>query len=100
MAGGKAPRDIGKVFEARIAKAINGKRSGYGNLDKPDVENNAFAIECKVRPLPVTLEEALQTVKARGSDKKLQMVVIKRKGALMSEARVYLSFNDFLEWYG
>ncbi len=97
---GRAPRSRGKRFELELSKRIGGKRAGYGNASTmPDVSNDTFEMEAKVMPLPAKLEGALRTVKSRGSKKKLQVVVMKPKGASWDDARVYLSFNDFLEWY-
>lgn len=101
MAGGKAPRVTGKHFELEIAKRIGGSRAGYGNASTmPDVSNAVYEIEAKVMPLPAKLEDALSTVKSRGNRDKLQMVALKPKGGSWDQARVYLSFNEFMEWYG
>jgi hypothetical protein len=101
MKGGRAPRTTGKHFELEVARRIGGSRAGYGNASTmPDVSNSVFEIEAKVMDLPAKLEDALVTVKSRGNKAKLQMVVFKPKGAGWDQARVYLSFNDFMEWYG
>ena len=100
MIGGEKPRATGKAFELQIAKMLKGKRSGYGNLDKPDVESPCFDVECKVMPLPAKLESALQTIKSKGNPMKLQFVVLKTKGTGINDARIYLALTDFLDWYG
>ena len=98
--GGRRPRQIGKHFELEVAKRLGCKRAGYGNASTmPDLVG-AFNVECKVTSQPKELEEALATVKARSKDDKLQIVVLKERGASWTEARVYLSFNDFKEHYG
>ena len=77
------------------------KQSGLiSTINITNVTNDAFEIEAKVMPLPAKLEGALKTVKSRGSKDKLQMVVMKPKGASWDDARVFLSFNSFMEWFG
>ena len=99
--GGKKPRQIGKAFELEVAHKIKGQRAGYGNASTmPDVSNEWLECECKVMPLPAKLEEALKTVVARGDAQRMQMVVIKAKGDSWETARIYMSFKQFLEWYG
>lgn len=101
MAGGKKPRQTGKAFELEVAHKIKGQRAGYGNASTmPDVSNEWLECECKVMPLPAKVEEALRTVIARGDTQKLQAVVLKPKGACWEDARIYLSFQQFMEWYG
>jgi len=101
MTGGKKPRQTGKAFELEIAHKIKGQRAGYGNASiMPDVSNEWLECECKVDSLPEKMEQALKVVKSRGADKKLQVVVMKKKGAKWEDARCYMSFTDFLEWHG
>ena len=100
MTGGHRPRNTGKAFEGEVAHKIGGKRAGYGNLELPDVSNSWLDVECKVMTLPAKLEGAFHTVKTRGEVKKVPIVVLKEKGKEWSEARVYMSFNDFLDWFG
>jgi len=98
---GKSPRQRGKSFELQVAHKIKGQRAGYGNAStQPDVFNEWLEIEAKVDSLPEKMEQALKVVKSRGDDKKLQMVVMKKKGAKWEDARCYMSFTDFLEWHG
>lgn len=101
MIGGKKPRAVGKAFEAGVAKRIGGQRAGYGNASTmPDIVSEWLDVEAKVMPLPTKLEQALITVKSRSKGDKLRAVVLKEKGALWTEARIYLSFEDYISWYG
>lgn len=101
MTGGKKPRSVGKSFEAGVAKRIGGKRAGYGNASsEPDITSDWLDVEAKVMPLPAKLESALRTVKSRSKGGKLCAVVLKEKGKSWSEARIYLSFLDYCDYYG
>jgi hypothetical protein len=92
---------VGRKYEERIAKFINGKRmpkQHYGHSTH-DVESDQIIGECKLRK-SLSAKTWMQQVEEHRKNGKICVVFAKEKGEKDTETIVFLRILDFWELLG
>lgn len=88
----------GYDVEYRIAKRLGAKRiGGPGNID---IDGGWFCAEVECGLIPGYIRDAVQKVRSHARPGQLQLVIQHEKGDRYDDARVSMSFKDWLEWFG
>lgn len=88
----------GYHVERRIAKRLNAKRiGGPGNMD---IDGGWFMAEVEVGPIPGYITLAVSKARRHHRLGQLRLVIQHEKGMRYDRARVSMSLQQFLQWFG
>lgn len=90
-----------KQTERTIAKRLpGGRRTGHQGATA-DVQTDWLSCECKHRQsVPQWLTDAMQQSKRNAQPDQLAIVIVHQEGDRHSNDLVFLTFGDFLDWFG
>jgi len=90
-----------KEHEQRIARQIDGVRSGATGRATIDVSNDWLAVECKSWKGSVKrVEGALEQAERASTAEQLPVAIIHTLGRHSKNDLVILRWGDFCEWFG
>ena len=88
-----------KQRERKVAKALNGQRTGATGRQGPDVINAWLCCEVKHRrKLPQWLRDALAKIRHQAGSNRLGVLVLHEHAR--HDSIVCLSLSDFRAWFG